>query len=190
MITRRGFLQTSLVTLALPAAVPLPAGTDTTINPQTRVIITRGCREGELFCSALNAPADVIDSDVGPILQSLIQSNDFSLCLGLTRDSDYVLIGQILAERRYQAIYLGQHQVRPGFWRHNLAADTRVVDALGTELARTRSDWASHIAAAASAIAVSTGPAVRLTMSTPRDVLHAGATQLVSWAFRRNGVAS
>lgn len=191
MITRRGFLETSLVTLVLPVTVQGRAASGPKSNISARIIAISGCLEGERFCNALRAPADRIDSDVGPVLQALANdADDFPVYLGLTRDSDYLLIRQVLIERYFREVYRGQHHTRSSLWSHSLAADANVVASLSTALMHGGSNWGKQIAANAPFIAASANRSIRRTITTPRNEMHSGATQLVSWAFRSAGVAS
>ncbi|MBI2994764.1 MAG: hypothetical protein HYY48_11410 [Gammaproteobacteria bacterium] len=187
MITRRGFLRTTLVTVGMQAATPAHGSMRSFLVPPIHVIAVAGCGAGEAFCDALSLRAQRFSFDVGEVLQDLEAGHGAepgSICLGLTRDSDHLLIRQILIERGSAEIYAGTHEIAHDGWRHLLHAPKAVIEPLSAAIIAPGTDWAGAIAAHASGIAAGTGRRTKRTLISPHSRVPAGPTCLVSWAYR------
>jgi len=186
MFTRREFLQTTLIALAMPAAAAAmpPAAPGT----RARLIAIGGCLEGDAFCAANLPDVTRVGPDVGEILQLLLRGEheaDVGLYCGLTRDSDFVLIRQVLLERGLRQAYLGDHVATPTGWRHELRADAQTLERILPAFASDDAAWAGGVAACCGWFARAgrmSAQHVLANASYARPA--AAATQLKSWAFR------
>ena len=186
MFTRREFLQTTLIALAMPAT----AAANTPIAPVTRarLIAIGGCLEGDAFCVANLPDVTRVGPDVGEILQLLLRGEDeadVSVYCGLTRDSDYVLIRQALLERGLQQVYLGDHVATHAGWRHELRADAQTLERIVPAFAPDDAAWAGGLAACCGWFPHAGAMSARRVLANVSYPRPAGAaTQLTSWAFR------
>ena len=187
MITRRGFLRTTLVAAGMQAGAPAHGSVRSLLAPPIHIIALAGCGEGELFCGALPQRAQRFSLDVGDVLQGLAAGGGADpgcTCLGLTRDSDHLLIRQILIERDSTEIYFGRHQFTRGGWRHDLHAPSTMIASLGRALAAPSAGWPAVVAAHASAIATSPDRREQRIFVSPASPAPTGPDCLVSWAYR------
>ncbi len=186
MFTRREFLQTTLIALAMPAAATPnpPAG----LKPRARLIAIGGCPEGDAFCASNLDDVTRLGPDVGEILQLLLSGeheSGVSAYFGLTRDSDYVLIRQVLLERGARQIHAGNHMHSTAGWQHELRAGAKTLDCIAPAFTPKDATWANELAAHCRLIVNSQAMTARCALSTvsyPRPP--GAATQLKSWAFR------
>ena len=185
MFTRREFLQTTLIAMAMPvAAVPNPLAD---LNPRARLIAIGGCPEGDAFCAANRYGVTRLGPDVGKILQLLLSGENesgVSAYFGLTRDSDYVLIRHALLERGLREIYLGDHVASPAGWRHELRAGARTLERIAPAFMPNNATWANELAACCRMYVNAEGMSARRLLATaayPRPL--GSAMQLKSWAF-------
>ncbi|OGT82226.1 MAG: hypothetical protein A3H91_17865 [Gammaproteobacteria bacterium RIFCSPLOWO2_02_FULL_61_13] len=185
MFTRREFLQTTLIAMAMPvAAAPNPlAG----LNPRARLIAIGGCPEGDAFCAANRYGVTRLGPDVGEILQRLLSgANESEVCayIGLTRDSDYMLIRQALLERGARELYVGDHMHSTAGWQHELRAGAETLDRIAPAFMPNNATWANELAACCRMYVNAEGMSARRLLATAAYPRPSGsAMQLKSWAF-------
>jgi hypothetical protein len=185
MFTRREFLQTTLIAMAMPAA----ASARHAHGPawRARLIAIGDCPEGDRFCAAGRDGIARFAWDVGDVLQVLLRGDrepGVSAWYGLTRDSDYTVIRHALLERGAREIYAGSHLHGPAGWRHELRADEQTLERLATALAQEGESWAAALAECRGHFADAhdmTGRRLLTTAACARPP-HA-ARQLRSWSF-------
>ena len=186
MFTRREFLQTTLIAMAMPAtATPnLLAGP----KPRARLIAIGGCPEGDAFCASHRHDVTRLGPDVGEILQLLLggeNESGVSAYFGLTRDSDYVLIRQVLLERGARQIYAGNHMHSTAGWQHELRAGPKTLECIAPAFMAQDATWANELAAHCRLFVNSEAMTARCALSTVSYARPPGAAvQLKSWAFR------
>jgi hypothetical protein len=186
MFTRREFLQTLLIALALPSAAASRTGGGA--NAWARLVAIDGCPEGEAFCAADRGAVMRIDTDVGDVLQMLLSGDGergVAIWHGLTRDSDYVLIRHALLERGAREVFSGNHIHGPAGWQHELCADGQTVERLAAVITPERESWAGSLAGCCRYFAGARTMSARrrvVTAAYPRPT--GSAMQLRSWAFR------
>jgi len=190
MLSRRTFLQSTALALSRPAGNALCAAV--TAPARLQVITDHACADGRLFRRALPLPAAATGVDAGTYLQSIadaLRQQHFDILLGLSRNSDFVLLNQTACEHGYRMIYHGQHHYDAGGIRHTLSADPAVVDEVSEALVADQHIWPRGLAAAIPVLARSGGTAATAT-------LHAAARRpadsqgfLLSWAFTRRSTA-
>ena len=188
MLTRRTFLQTTTLALAVPAANKLHATLTTPAAVRLQVITDHACRDGRLFHRALPALAARLDVDAGAYLQSItagLARHDIDRLLGLTRNSDFILLSQTAYEHGYRLVYQGQHQYLDGSVRHILSADREVVEEVAVALADRGSDWPLALARALPRLTQSGGQAARAVTRAPAMRPADSQGFLLSWVFAR-----
>jgi hypothetical protein len=188
MLTRRTFLQTTSLVLAVPAANKVQAALTNPAADRVQVISDRVCRDGRLFHCDLPALAARLDVDAGAYLQSIAADMEKHRCdrlLGLTRNSDFILLSQTAYEHGYRLVYQGQHQYLDGSVRHILSADREIVEEVADALSARGRDWPLALARAVPRLAQSGGQAARVVARAP--AMRPGDSQgfLLSWAFTR-----
>lgn len=188
MLTRRTFLQTTTLVLAVPAAHKVHAALTHPYSDRLQVISDHACRDGRLFHSALPELAARLDVDAGAYLQAIAADLDQHNCerlLGLTRNSDFILLSQTAYEHGYRLVYQGQHQYLDGSVRHILSAGREIVEEVANALAARGRDWPLALARAVPRLAQSGGQEARAVSGAA--TMRPGDSQgfLLSWAFVR-----
>jgi hypothetical protein len=188
MLTRRIFLQTTTLALAVPAANNVHAAFTAPASIRLQVITDPSCRDGRLFHRALPALAAPIDVDAGAYLQSIAADMEKHRCdrlLGLTRNSDFILLSQTAYEHGYRLVYQAQHQYADGSVRHIVTADRAVLDDAAGALAARGRNWPLALARAVPRLARSDGQEARAVTSAPASRPKDSQGFLLSWAFAR-----
>lgn len=190
MLSRRTFLQTAVLGLSLPAGNGLCA--TETAPARARVLTDPACADGRLFHRSLPLQAQCLDVDAGAYLETVatdLGGGRCSFLLGLTRNSDFILLRQTAFEHGYRMIYRGEHHYGGDGIHHVLSADAAIVRELGEALAAGTFHWPRALAGAVPVLARSGATATTATV-------HAAARRpadsrgfLLSWAFARQGPA-
>lgn len=188
MLTRRTFLQSTTLALMVPAANKVQAALTNPVADRVQVISDHACRDGRLFHRALPELATRLDVDTWAYLQSIAADMEKHRCdrlLGLTRNSDFILLSQTAYEHGYRLVYQGQHQYLDGSVRHILSADREIVEEVAAALGARGRDWPLALARNVPQLAQSGRQEARAV--TGAAAMRPGDSQgfLLSWAFTR-----
>lgn len=190
MLSRRSFLKHSgMITLSSFVSGKVGAGTLECLRPASvKVFVAETGMAAEAFskalpflaCSRTDIALDLNFHDA----TVCVREHEVDLLVGLTRDSEFVLMSQIAEENGYLLIYQGHHHVQEQGVRHSLSGSPTVVDSLGRKLSEEGGPWPARVAGSLPDICNSTGltrqEAVFCRHSSPEEV----PAFLVSWVFR------
>lgn len=187
MLSRRRFLVFAGSALVLPAGLALSA--QDAVNPFNGGLAVANadpeCRDFQAGTALGNACAGIDD---GPYLRHVIwrlnQSAPAAL-IGLTRDSDFVILHQLAAEHGFQRTYCGRHRYDQGTLTHTLSGEGSVLRALEAKLSVARHAWGRALGAELPLIASSCAEEEKRSLSIAMARPRASAGYLVSWVFRK-----
>lgn len=184
MLTRRTFLRSTALVLSLPAG----RGAITAGGARIRVVSDPACADGRRFHRCLASPAVHVGVDEGAYLQGVaadLDRRDIDYLLGLTQNSDFILLSQSLYERGYRMIYEGQHHYESGVIRHRFQADYPLLEALTAGLAAGRRPWSRVLAETVPEWVRSRGLENEADITTQERRPADSRGFLLSWAFAR-----
>ena len=129
MLNRRRFMQFTALSVALPtdaSARQMPL-TDP-LPPNVRVLSSAGLTDCVAFTNALPGACEMLGSDPGEIVQDLCSSPSLqgtAVLMGLTRNSDFMLLSQIAMENGMRLVFHGEHRYGQGRVQHRLSGSVK-----------------------------------------------------------------
>ncbi|MEJ2760026.1 MAG: hypothetical protein P8126_00415 [Gammaproteobacteria bacterium] len=191
MLTRRIFLQSTALVLTLPAGRGVRAAIPTDAA-RIRVISDLSCSDGRRFHRGLATPAVRVGVDEGAYLQGVaadLNRHAVDYLLGLTQNSDFILLRQSLYESGFRMIYQGQHHYEEDVIRHSFQADSPLLEELTAGLAADQRPWSRFLAETVPHWLQSRGPEDDAFITTPGRRPADSRGFLLSWAFARERTA-
>lgn len=188
MLTRRTFLQSSLLVLTVPAGNAVNAASRFPGPVTLRTFSTCGCADSEQFQNVFPANCEIIGRDIGDCLQLFpdnSEKNNTSVLFGLTKDTDQLLIGQLAIEGGYRPIYTGRHQYTPAHLQHVLNGSRETMAELQSVLHDAEKYWSKALARNLSRVIASTGLEQHRELSSPVTRPQGSPGYLVSWVYRK-----
>ena len=188
MLTRRTFIQSSLVILTVPFGGVAGAAVRSPVPVYLRSFSTCGCPDSEQFQEVFCTACQRIDHDVGGCLQQIssdYSQNSPSVLFGLTRDTDEVLISQLAVEQGYKKIYEGKHRYTTTDLHHSLRGSEDNISRMHFTLRRAGNAWPRLLAQNADHLISSVNLDYQIEVSLPASRPHDSPGYLVSWAYRK-----
>lgn len=157
-------------------------------GPPRWVVASGLCADSRSFRRELHGAADSLDFGADEFVQTLagvVGRSDCALVVGLSRDSDFVLVTQLAFEGGLALCFKGEHRYRDDLLEHRLEGDEETVRLLIKRLWGSGRGWAASLAQVLSTIPLAPGGtgATRLQIQLGRPEDSAG--HLVSWGFGR-----
>ena len=191
MLTRRLFIQTGAAALLIPSRAALAlAGADESTRSPVLAVATDRCPNARRFIAAFGGASDLISEDPGQYLQSItrrLKRRDPSALIGLTQETDYILIAQLASENGYRTVFFGRHRHDQRHLHHVLEASGASVGRLATTLSRAGERWSEELALQAGSMLASTNTRRQFSSSSLQSRPEDSPGQLVSWSIRRLG---
>jgi len=189
VISRRTFLRSSTLALSIPAGHGLvrkvlaaPGG------GRIQAVADHSCSDCRLFYRSLPLPAARMDIAQADCLAEFSAAFDDGIdyLAGLTRNAEFVLLGQSAREHGYRLLYQGRHHYADGVLQHSIRADRDLAPALAASLAGGRHAWPRRLAAAVPRCTRARGPAHDAISSAVLQRPADSGGFLLSWVFARS----
>lgn len=190
MLTRRIFLQSSVLSLTIPAGNRVSASAINSLLMPVRVITANACADSRRFMNSLPVLSAAVDCYEGENLHTIasaIEHCDCTALAGLTRQSEFILLSQIAYEHGFERVYTGTHLYQQTGLQHHLQADRNLVGKLASSLEKEKQalSWAENLAHCIPEFIQSTGLTAESTIHSPVNRPADSPGYLVSWAFRK-----
>jgi len=190
MLTRRTFLQSSILSLTIPAGNCWSASALHPFLMPVRVIVATACSDSRRFMNSLPVLSAAVDCYEGENLHTIASAIDHCDCTalaGLTRQSEFILLSQIAYEHGFESVYTGTHLYRQTGLQHDLHGDKNLIGKLASLLEKEKQalSWSGNLARCIPEIIQSTGLTAESAIHSPVNRPADSPGYLVSWAFRK-----
>ena len=186
MLSRRVFLLSAFLApgISLLQRPVFAAGLN---SSKVLVLTENNCVDTAAFSSCL--PAMHIQNDPSAVLLELANSfteGEYDLVLGLSRDSNYVLIEQYAQAARYHLTYHGTHTYEANSLRHSLQGGRETINSISRQLSRNNKHWTDALIQLPAMATCQETQRVSEVINTKHMCPSGSPGQLVSWLFERN----
>ena len=184
MLTRRHFVKASFIPLLLPK-LSLANAAKAPANYCAFNGSSRACDDVQDFANACkHEPVSAAPQDVWDV-QHLAASPGLDRIMGLTPDSDYFLMEQLLAQHGFRQAYFGSHRYGEGIISHDVRAASDVVMSLKRLLDSTAAGWASCVGGVLPLVTQTSNRKVQRSFTCKAHQPLNSPGYLVSWVFQR-----
>ncbi len=186
MLSRRGFIVCASSVVVLPADWASDA--DRRCGPSSVIAIAHEDPDCRHFPDPFAPGERRVHIDDGAYLQNvsaMLDEGTSHAIVGLTRDSEFVILQHLAAERGFRRTYLGRHHYQEDGLHHTLSAEGSIPNRLAAMLSANPGEWGRALGANISLIVSSRDEGNTRAVSTQRPRPVGSAGYLVSWAFRK-----
>jgi hypothetical protein len=186
MLSRRVFLLSAFTVPCLSLLQRMALASE--LAASKVLVLTEGiCADTRAFARCL--PASRIEADPGPMLLELDKSfrdGEFELVLGLSRDSNFMLVEQYAQANRYQLHYHGIHRYGAKGLSHTLHGTSQIIKHLETNIPTANQDWTEAISQLPGLSDYQDRPSLKTAFTSGHVCPKQSPGLLVSWLFKRS----